>query len=462
MSIEAVLGRAEKNQSESLDRLFELLKIPSISTDPEYAGECHKAAEWLTATLTDLGFEAAVRETDGNPMVLAHWTSKFADPDLPSVLFYGHYDVQPVDPLDLWDSPPFDPQLHTVDGRQQIWARGACDDKGQLMTFLEACRFWIEETGDLPVSVTVLLEGEEESGSTNLEPFLAAHKDELNGDIVLVCDTGMWDIETPAITIMLRGLVGEEITVKAASRDLHSGLYGNAAQNPNHVLARILADLRDSEGRVMVPDFYDGIEELPAEVSSQWANLDFDAAGFLGDIGLSLPGGEKDRTVLEQTWSRPSCEINGMVGGYTGDGFKTVIPAEASAKISFRLVVGQDPDKIRSNFREFVNARIPSDCEVVFEEHGGSPGVALDTTSSFLKTAQKSLNDEFQKDAILVGSGGSIPIVEIFKNQLSMDSLLVGFGLDDDRVHSPNEKYELSSFRSATRFWARLLDDLTK
>ncbi|MCC2100696.1 MAG: M20/M25/M40 family metallo-hydrolase, partial [Hyphomicrobiales bacterium] len=312
-SIEDVLEKLDADRQGALDRLFALLRIKSISTDPAYAGECAKAAEWLAQDLTGIGFDASVRPTAGHPMVVAHIKAK--QRDVPHVLFYGHYDVQPVDPLNLWDGDPFGPKIVDASTGPQIFGRGAADDKGQLMTFVEACRAFIA-TGGLPCDVTIMLEGEEETGSPSLPAFLAENKKELAADLALVCDTGMWDRATPAITTMLRGLTLEEVTIKAASRDLHSGLYGGAAVNPIHVLSKIIADLHDAQGRVTLPNFYDGVEDLPEDVASQWRALDFDEGAFLGEVGLSIPAGEKDRSVLEQIWARPTMDVNGVWGGY--------------------------------------------------------------------------------------------------------------------------------------------------
>lgn len=452
--LQAVLDEIETGMTGSLDRLFSLIRIPSISTVPENAPDCVRAADWLARELSYLGFDASVRPTPGHPMVVAHRRK----PGAPHVLFYGHYDVQPVDPLELWDTPPFEPQLiapGTAEAR--ILGRGSSDDKGQLMTFIEACRGWLSATGDLPVSVSILLEGEEESGSDNLRPFLAANRDELRADVALVCDTDMWDLQTPAITIMLRGLVGEEVVVTCASRDLHSGMYGSAARNPIQVLAGILAALRDAGGRVTIPGFYDGVDELPADLRRNWEGLGFDPDAFLAAVGLSVPAGEADRTVLEQVWARPTAEVNGISGGYTGKGFKTVIPSAAMAKVSFRLVGRQDPAAIRAAFRDYVRARIPADCTVSFSEVGGSPAVVVPMDSPWMSRARAALADEWGRETALIGSGGSIPVIGDFQRILGLDSLLIGFAHADDRIHSPNEKYDLASFRGGIRSWARVL-----
>lgn len=463
--IDRVLSRIDSDFDNSLARLFDLLRIKSISTDPAFKADCRQAADWLARELTALGIDADVRDTTGHPMVVGHRKTGGKDDGKtgPHVLFYGHYDVQPVDPLDLWERDPFDPVVVTCeDGSKMIVARGAADDKGQLMTFVEAARAWIAETGGLPVPVSVLLEGEEESGSPSLHPFLTANKDELACDLALVCDTGMWDSETPAITTMLRGLVGEEITVTAADKDLHSGMYGGAARNPLHVLSAVLAGLHDETGRVTLPHFYDGVIEMPEDVRTLWDKLGFDHEAFLGGVDLKYPAGEADRGALEQIWTRPTCEVNGVWGGYTGAGFKTVIPSQAHAKVSFRLVGDQDPDQIRLAFRTYVREHLPDDCTVTFAKHGGSPALRLPFDSDALAKGRKALADEWGREAALIGCGGSIPIVGDFKTMLGMDSLLIGFGLDDDRVHSPNEKYEMTSYHKGIRSWARVLGELAK
>ena len=448
--LDAVLDSIDRNQDAALKRLADLIAIRSVSTDPAYAAECRRAAEWLQAELTGLGFQTKIRQTPGHPLVVGH--AKAAARDVPHVLFYGHYDVQPPDPVDLWDGDPF--VARVIDGR--ITGRGAADDKGQLMTFVEACRAW-RDNGGYPCDISLLFEGEEETGSPSLPGFLAEHGADVAADVMLVCDTGMWDKTTPAITTMLRGLLLEEVIIQGATRDLHSGLFGGAAINPIRVLARVIADMHDKDGRIQVPDFYAGVEELPTDVAEQWRALDFDEAAFLADVGLSEPAGEKDRSVLEQIWARPTCDVNGITGGYTGQGSKTVLPAQASAKFSFRLVGKQDPERIRENFRAFVRARLPADCRAQFISHGASAALALPFGSEALRCARRALQAEWGKEPVLIGSGGSIPIVGIFKRDLKMDALMVGFGLDDDRIHSPNEKYELTSFHKGARSWARIL-----
>jgi acetylornithine deacetylase/succinyl-diaminopimelate desuccinylase-like protein len=464
-NLQPVLDHIDADFDNSLARLFDLLRIKSISADPAFAEDCRKAADHLAKDIETLGFKAEVRPTAGHPAIVAKVNGNKAggNADRPHVLFYGHYDVQPVDPLNLWHRPPFEPVVTDhADGRKIIVARGAEDDKGQLMTFIEACRAWKKVTGSLPVDITILIEGEEEVGSKNFVPFMESIKDELKADFALVCDTSMWDPSTPAITTSLRGLVYDEVTIKAANRDLHSGVFGGGARNPIRVLTAILGGLFDDNGRITIPGFYDGVKDLPPDILQQWKNLNLTPESFLKPIGLSIPAGEKDRLLIEQVSSRPTCDINGIFGGYTGEGSKTVIPAEASAKVSFRLVEGQDPQRIKKAFRDYVTAGLPGDCKAVFTEHSSGAAIALDWNMKPLAAARRALTEEWGKEALLVGSGASIPIVTDFKKTLGLDSLLIGFGLDDDNIHSPNEKYDLKSYHKGIRSWARVLAALAE
>jgi acetylornithine deacetylase/succinyl-diaminopimelate desuccinylase-like protein len=458
-TLEAVLGRIDQDIDKSVERLFALLRIASISTDPAYKDQCRAAAEHVAADLTSIGFETEVRPTAGHPVVVG----KSNGVSGPRVLFYGHYDVQPVDPLNLWKTPPFEPRIETLpDGRKIIVARGACDDKGQAMTFIEACRAFKAVTGKLPLPITTMIEGEEECGSKNLFAFVRDNAEEFKLDLALVCDTAMWDQKTPAITTSLRGLVYEDIKITCADRDLHSGVFGGAAQNPIRLLAKILGALWDDNGRVTIPGFYDGVSELPDDIKADLKGLGLTAEKFLGPIGLKIPAGEKDRMLIELVTTRPTAEINGIIGGYTGEGAKTVIPGEASAKVSFRLVGQQDPVKIRDNFRKFVKDRLPSDCKVEFGNFGLGAALQLSFDNPALNKARDVLGQEWGKKAVAVGAGGSIPIVSDFKDVLGMDSLLVGFALDDDRVHSPNEKFDLTCYHKGIRSWARILHALAE
>ncbi|WP_267358079.1 MULTISPECIES: M20/M25/M40 family metallo-hydrolase [unclassified Methylobacterium] len=453
-ALDAILNDIDADLENALERLFAFLRIPSISTDPSFAGPCREAAAWLAQDLTALGFETSVEETSLHPVVLAHKPK----PGAPHVLFYGHYDVQPVDPLDLWTTPPFEP--HIADdgqGGKKIVGRGASDDKGQVMTFVEACRATIAMNGELPCGVTILIEGAEESGSQGLPEWVAANRERLGCDVVLVCDTGMWNRTTPAITSSLRGLAYFEVIVTCADRDLHSGFFGGAARNPIHVLSKIIADLHDDDGRVTLPGFYEGVHERPPEVLEQWRGLGLTPETLLGPIGLKEPAGERGRMPIELVQSRPSCDANGIIGGYTGEGTKTVIASTASAKVSFRLVDDQDPKRLAEAFEAFVRARIPADCRVEVITYKGSRAITLPFDMPQLGAAKAALAEEWGVPAVTVGAGGSIPIVGDFKRILGRETLLIGFGLDDDRIHSPNEKYDLTSFHKGTRSWARIL-----
>ena len=457
MSISKVLTQIDKDFSQSTDRLFELLRIESISTDSNYDAECEKAADWLVSELSDIGFEASKRATLGHPMVIAH-----SDGPGSKIMFYGHYDVQPVDPLDLWDNPPFEPAIEETNNGKVIRARGAADDKGQLMTFVEACRAWIKVNGKLPVKTSIFFEGEEESGSPSLVPFMEANTEELKSDIALICDTGLFGEETPGIVTMLRGLVKIEVEITGPSRDLHSGMYGGISINPIRVLNKILAGLHDEDGKITLSGFYEGVPELPQNISDQWDNLSFDHLNFLNEVDLTKPAGEVNRTPLEMIWSRPTCDVNGIYGGYQGEGFKTVLPSKAAAKISFRLVGDQDPKQILKSLKQYIVSCLPPDCSVKYTEETPSKATQMSTSNEAFEKARQALSDEWPKEATFVGCGGSIPIAGHFKDILNTDSMLIGFGKDDDKIHSPNEKYDLSSFHKGIRSWARILDKLSE
>jgi acetylornithine deacetylase/succinyl-diaminopimelate desuccinylase-like protein len=455
-TVAAVLRHVDATLDQSRDNLFDLLRIPSISAQPEHKADCERAAAWFHDQLTGLGFTASVRPTAGHPVVVAHHPGP-AGYTGPHILFYGHYDVQPVDPVELWHSPPFDPQL--VDGPRgkRFVARGAVDDKGQVMMFVDALRAWATTGGGIPARITMVIEGEEEVGSVNLELFLETNKNELAADLALISDTGMWDVDSPAITTRLRGMTYVELTLKAANRDLHSGLFGGSALNPINALTRILGQLQDENGRVQLPGFYDKVSPVTNAQRAQWDALGFDEVAFLGDIGLTTPVGERGYSALERLWARPTADINGIWGGYTGAGSKTVIASEASAKVSFRLVANQDPDEVFAQFQRFVNDRLPPGATVTFQGFSRAPGVEVNADNPWVRAAQAALGEEYGKPAILVGSGGSIPVVTSLRNVLGIDSLLMGFGLDDDQVHSPNEKFEQACFHHGIRSHVRLL-----
>ncbi len=453
-----VLARIDAGLADAQARWLDWLRIPSVSAQPAHAADCRRAAEFAVAQLADIGFVASVRETDGLPCVVGHHPGPGGN--APHLLYYGHYDVQPAEPFELWTSPPFEPAVVDGPNGKRVVARGAVDDKGQVAMWLTALRAWHAETGTLPCRVTVLIEGEEEISSTHFKPFVAANRDELRADIAVISDTGMWDIDTPAISASLRGIVYTQVDLKAANRDLHSGMYGGSALNPINALVTALGQLKDASGRVQVPGFYDGVRDIPAERAAQWAALGFDEARFLGDIGLTVPSGEAGRTALERLWARPTCDINGIWGGYQGPGSKTVIPAEASAKVSFRLVPGQDPEAIVAGFQRFLRSLVPPDAKLSFQVFGSGAGIEIATDNRFVQAAVQALAAEYGKPAALIGCGGSIPVVETLQHELGLDTLLMGFGLADDQVHSPNEKFEVRCFHKGARSHARLLGAL--
>ena len=459
---ETVLAQIDQQFPQSLARLFELLRFASVATDPKFNADCAAAANWLVHRLQAMGLEAGLRETTGQPLVVG----AYSPPDggkLPHVLFYGHYDVQPADPVDLWTSPPFEPQIRkSRNGKDCIFARGACDDKGQLMTFLEASRSWLDVHGSLPFRLTVMIEGDEEGDASHLDRYLAKHAREYPIDAAFICDTELWNDKTPAINTRLRGCIGEQVTISGPRIDLHSGYYGGPAVNPIKVLTRIVAAMHDARGRITIPGFYDGVKPIPPALRKQWEKLKFPARKFLKDVGLSVAAGEQGYSVLEQIWARPTAEVNGIFGGYRGPGAKTVLPAQATGKFTFRLVEGQNPKKVRKAFRDFVRARLPADCKVVFDGSGGeSTGISVAEETPWVEAAKTALKDEWGVSPVLVGGGGSIPVVESFKKHLKADSLLVGFGRDDDNVHSPDEKYDVESYHKGIRSWARIIAQLS-
>lgn len=477
MSVEAVLAHLEADRQGTVARLMEWLRIPSVSTDPAYRAQTRQAAEWAAEHLRQSGLEVRLDETGdvgpdgrgrGHPIVLA--TTPGADDYAgPHVLFYGHYDVQPPDPLDLWESGPFEPVVRPASGEvgERIVARGACDDKGQVASFLEALRAWKQAGGAVAggVRFTVLLEGEEESGSVNLERYLREHREALSAcDVCLISDTGMLGRGRPAITYGVRGLSYTEVTLHGADQDLHSGLWGGRAPNPNNLLARILGQLWDEQGRVTIPGFYDAVRPIADEERAAWARLGFDAGAALRKIGLGPEAdrGEAGFTALEREWARPTAEINGIFGGYTGKGAKTVIPAHATAKVSFRLVADQDPAVIRDAFFAWLQARTPPGCRWELHDHSGGHPATVGIDSPTLRAAVGALKDASGVEAALIKSGGSIPVAGLLKDLLGMDTIFMGFGLDDDRVHSPNEKFELACFELGCRAHARLIDRLRR
>ncbi|MAO28050.1 M20/M25/M40 family metallo-hydrolase [Roseovarius sp.] len=458
MALEPVLSHIDDALPAALDRLKEVLRIQSISTDPAYKANCDAAADWLVADLKSFGVEAEKRPTPGHPMVVGH-----IDGPGPHLLFYGHYDVQPVDPLELWNSDPFDPQIEDTDQGPVIRGRGASDDKGQLMTFVEACRAYKSVHGSLPCKITFFFEGEEESGSPSLIPFMKENAAELSADLALICDTSMVAPGVPSIASQLRGMLKDEFTIHGPRIDLHSGHYGGPGLNPLKVLGQVIASFHDDTGRVAVEGFYDGVEEVPAEILRQWENCGFDEAAYLNSVGYTRPHGEEGYSTLVQQWARPTLEINGIWGGYQGAGSKTVIPAEAHCKLTCRLVGDMEPEALRRNLRAHVEAQLPVDARVVWNNDlDGSKAAVMNIARPEFEKARGALSEEWNREAVFSGMGGSIPIAGFFKDILGLDAMLIGFAQEDDAIHSPNEKYNVESFHKGMRSWARVLDALSK
>ena len=452
--VDPILQMVDSARDATVQGLLEFLKIPSVSTKPEHAEDLRRCAKWLADRLTKMGLKAEVRPTGGHPVVVAKNEHK---PGRPTVLFYGHYDVQPPEPLEKWITPPFEPTIR--DGA--IYARGAVDDKGQVWAHLQAINAW-QARGGLPINLTVLIEGEEEIGSDNLEKFVRDNRDYLKADLAVISDTNQFARGLPAITYGLRGLVYTEVFITGADHDTHSGLYGGAIPNPANILCRLLGNLHDSRGRVTIPGFYDDVRPLSEEERHEWANLPFDQAHFLRDLKLSGAMGEDDYSTIERSWGRPTCDINGLTSGYQGHGAKTIIPSTASAKVSMRLVPDQDPEKIAEAFETMLRERCPDAVKFEFVRHSMAPPVLVPREGKAMQLAAEAVEKGFGAQPTLIRSGGSIPVVGLIKSTLGIDTLLVGFGLPDDRVHSPNEKFDLDALHKGTRTAAVLYQKLAQ
>ena len=447
-----VLRTIDSRRDASVSALKQFLSIPSVSTKPEHAGDMKRCAEWLAGQLNSSGLKAEVRQTGGHPVVLAKNEHK---PGRPTVLLYGHYDVQPPEPLEKWVSKPFEPTVR--DGA--IYARGAADDKGQVWAHAQAIAAW-QRHGGLPINLTLLIEGEEEIGSDNLERFVKENRDELKADIAVISDTNQFARGVPAITYGLRGLVYCEVFLTGADHDTHSGLYGGAIPNPANALVELLATLHDRDGRVNIPGFYDDVKPLAAEERDAWRKLPFDEAKWLASLKLEQSFGEAGFTTLERRWARPTCDINGLTSGYQGHGAKTIIPSTASAKVSMRLVPDQDPLKIVTRFEQAMRDRCPRTVKIEFARHGLAGPVLVSREGRAMQLAAEALKEGFGATPTLIREGGSIPVVALIKSTLGIDTLLIGFGLPDDRVHSPNEKFDLDALHKGTRTAAVLYGKL--
>jgi acetylornithine deacetylase/succinyl-diaminopimelate desuccinylase-like protein len=451
--LDRVLQTIASRRDQSVSALCEFLSIPSVSTKPDHAPEMRRAAQWLADQLQFAALDVSVMPTGGHPAVVAK--NKHV-PDRPTVLVYGHYDVQPPEPLDLWITGPFEPTVR--DGA--IYARGAVDDKGQVWAHVEAIMAW-QAHGGLPINLTLLIEGEEEIGSENLEKFVVKNRAGLRADIAVVSDTELFARGVPSITYGLRGLVYMEMFLTGPDHDLHSGLYGGAVPNPANVLAELLAGLHDSRGRVNLPHFYDDVLELSDKERQMWAALPFDEAEFSHSVKVAFLSGEEGYTTLQRRWARPTCDVNGLTSGYQGPGAKTVIASKASAKVSMRLVPNQDPEKIAAMFEQTMRERCPKNVKIEFARHGLAPAVLVPIGSAAMTIAAEAVEAGFGKAPVLMREGGSIPVVGLFKKTLGVDTLLVGFGLPDDRIHSPNEKFDLDCLYCGARTAAVLYERLS-
>ncbi len=439
-TITNALAYQKAHESRFVEELIDLLSIPSISTDPSYADHVSKSADWLVDHLKQLGVNNAESiPTEGHPIVIGDIE---VNPERPTVLVYGHYDVQPPDPLDLWTSPPFTPVIR--DGK--LYARGACDDKGQLFIHLKALECWMETVGAPPVNLKFILEGEEESGSASLPGFIRSHQDRLSADIVVISDSSLFASGVPSITYGLRGMTYVEITLTGPNRDLHSGTYGGAIHNPIHVLASLISDMHDDDHRVTIDGFYDRVRPLLDGERVAMAALPFNANEWAGEVGVDFPVTESTFTVLEASTSRPTLDCNGIWGGYIGDGAKTVLPSQAHAKISMRLVPDQDSHEIGELMEAWLRAHVPKSMQLEFKVIHGAQPVLIDTDSTAMLAASRALEDVYDRTPFFTRIGGSIPVVADFKHILGLDSVLMGFGLDSDAIHSPDEHFGLDRF----------------
>lgn len=454
--LDQALQRAEADFPNALDRLLALLRIPSISSTEQGKAGIHACARWLADALTDLGFSVEIVPTNWHPIVLA--TRAGTGPK--TVLFYGHYDVQPAEPLDAWTSPPFEPTLRNEDGLTRIYARGASDSKGQLWSGIEAIRALLADGGELPATITLLLEGEEEAGSPSLAKFLDDYRARVGCDVALVSDSSMWSPTRPAITSRLKGLLHEKISITAPNGELHSGHFGNVAANPVRLLAKILSEVHDDAGRVRIPGFYDGVSDISDALRRQWNDLNLDEAL----AGVSVAGGpdEGGLGAVELMWSRPGIDFNGISGGNTGPVERSVLPASAFARITARLVDLQEPEDIRQKLRDFVRARVPEGCTVSFEGEGGSTAVTVNSESDYVAAAARALDAEWPEKTLIMGTGGAVPLVGLLKEKLGVDCIVTGFILNDDAIHAPNERFDTERFRKAIRSWIRVIAEVSE
>ena len=450
-----VLGKLDALRDEAFEELCDFLRIASISADSKSRDEMLRCARFVESAMRRAGLTPEVIPTSGYPIV---YGQRLVGDDRPTVLVYGHYDVQPPDPLDEWTSPPFEPEFRNG----KLYARGATDDKGQLYTHIKSIQAWVEATGELPVNVKFLVEGEEEVGSNNLDNFLRNHRDRLQADVAVISDTSQYGDGIPAITYGLRGIVGAEVRLTGPSQDLHSGIFGGSVANPANAIARLCGSLVDKTGMVCIPGFYDDVHDVTDEERRRFAELPFSEAGFLAETGSAAVFGEEGWSTLECRWIRPTCDVNGILSGYTGEGPKTIVPATATAKITCRLVPGQDPHTIRDSLRNYLEALCPDGLRFEFHSFHGCSAFVLDPNSAWIMAARQAIEAALGRPAVLIREGGSIPVVMSFKQILGIDTLLLGWGRNSDNLHSPNEHIHIvdleNGMLASAHLWSALAD----
>ena len=455
MASEKILGYLDSHRDEHVDQLVEFLKIPSISSQSDHDEDTRRAAAFVADELKELGLRVEVTDLGGHPLIYAETEIR---PDRKTLLFYGHYDVQPVDPLDLWETPPFEPRIENG----IIYARGACDDKGQVYTHLKAVEAYIRQGIELPVNVKFIIEGEEEAGGESIYKYTEQNAEKMACDAIIVSDTALYNETTPGICYSLKGLAYMEIQVTGPAMDLHSGSYGGTVQNPGNALAEIVAKLKDEDGRCLVPGFYDDVLELDQEERDGFAELGYTDEILCKETGATSAFGEKGFTTLERMWARPTCDVNGLLSGYGGEGAKTIIPAEAMAKVSMRLVPNQEPEKIARAFTEYVLSIAPKGVKVEVIDHHGANPVLVPRKSEMMQAGMAALEQGFGAKPVFIREGGSIPIVGTFQKCLKSPVLLLGYGLSTDNIHSPNEKFHLDNFWRGARTSAILMEEAAK
>ena len=455
-TIDKVVDYINVQRDRYVDELKQYLAIPSVSALPQHQADVRRAAEWSADHMNSIGLEhVRLIDTPGNPIVYGDWLNA---PGAPTILFYGHYDVQPVDPIELWESPPFEATVR----ENEIYARGAADDKGQVFMHFKAIEAHMKQAGRLPLNIKVFLEGEEEVGSLHLDEFVRQNKPLLSADVVVISDSAMFAREIPSICYGLRGLVYYQIDLRGTKSDLHSGVFGGAMANPAFVLSQMLSQMKDKSGRVKIPGFYDDVRDLTADERAEWKKLPFDEKKYRKEWGAPKLSGESGYTVLERVWGRPTFEVNGLLSGFTGEGPKTVLPAVAMAKVSMRLVPNQDPDKIAKLFEEYVKKVAPSTVELKLTRlHGGKPWMA-EFDSPYIRAAGRAIERGFGKTPVFTREGGSIPVVATFQEELGIPSVLFGVGLPDENAHAPNEKLDLGNFHGGVIASAHLYEEIAK